>query len=148
MEVWLYLNDFIQKSCIHSFKVLRHVTWKLYIYKKVHFETVPEFHYFFLKIHFNHHFYAEEHLKQLVIQKDNHCLVQQLLPFTTYHFFIRAYNRNGSSEESEIVTATTLQSGNTTATTLESGNTTLKSGNTTRNHPTVKQHYCHHPKVR
>lgn len=52
----------------------------------------------------------EENLKQLVIQKDNHCLVQQLLPFTTYHFFIRAYNRNGSSEESEIVTATTLQS--------------------------------------
>nr|XP_022306507.1 protogenin-like [Crassostrea virginica] len=51
----------------------------------------------------------EEQSEQLVIQS-NTCNVTQLLPYTTYHFYVRAYNSNGSSEASKIVDATTLQS--------------------------------------
>ncbi|XP_048750128.2 protogenin-like isoform X2 [Ostrea edulis] len=47
--------------------------------------------------------------KQLV-EQSNQCEIRQLLPYTTYHFYVRAYNKNGSSEKSKEVTATTLQS--------------------------------------
>lgn len=60
-------------------------------------------------------FDTEEQSEQLVIQS-NTCNVTQLLPYTTYHFYVRAYNSNGSSEASKIVDATTLQSGQTTPT--------------------------------
>ncbi|XP_062585320.1 protogenin-like [Saccostrea cucullata] len=51
----------------------------------------------------------EERSEQMVDQS-NQYLVQQLLPYTTYHFFIRAYNGGFSSKNSDVVSATTLQS--------------------------------------
>ncbi|XP_061185116.1 protogenin-like [Saccostrea echinata] len=51
----------------------------------------------------------EERSEQMV-EQSNQYLVQQLLPYTTYHFYIRAYNSDFSSENSAVVSATTLQS--------------------------------------